>query len=209
MKKLFIFMLFILLFTSCSIKKIDITKENAIETILKSENKLSNTVSPGYKYYLPNEVTLVGRNDYNETFYSKGNYYYLYVDVVSYYNKIKLDYKENKDAYYSKSLNHKNKEGYIEITKKEDIYFIEIMYNYSKIEAYVKESYVDETVLNASYILSSIKFNNILAETKLGNFESIKKEENLNIFVPKREEGTFLDTEETNLKDNEGKDSEL
>lgn len=204
MKKLFIFMLFIFLFTSCSIKKVDISKTEIIDTILKNEKKLSNKVSMGYKYYLPKEVSLVGRKDFNEIFYSKGENYYLYVDVVSYYNKIKLDYNENKEAYYSKKLNYNDKEGYIEITKINDKYFVEMMYSYSKIEALVDEKNIDETVLNASYILSSIVFNDILVETKLGSFENVKKEENLNIFIPKREDGNFLEIDDEN-----GKESEL
>lgn len=208
MKKILLILLVMFLFTACSIKKIEITKTSAIENILKSNNNLANTVSPGYKYYIPNEVTLIGRNDYNETLYSKGDYYYLYVDVVSYYNKVKLEYEVNKDAYYSSKINYKDKEGYIEITKSKNKYFIEIMYNYAKIEAYVNEKNIDHTVLNTSYILSSLKFNDILAETKLGNFKDLKKEENLNIFVPKREEGTFLDIEEP-LQDKQGKESEL
>lgn len=208
MKKILLILLVMFLFTACSIKKIEITKTSAIENILKSNNNLANTVSPGYKYYIPNEVTLVGRNEYNETLYSRGDYYYLYVDVVSYYNKVKLEYEVNKDAYYSSKINYKDKEGYIEITKSKNKYFIEIMYNYAKIEAYVNEKNIDHTVLNTSYILSSLKFNDILAETKLGNFKDLKKEENLNIFVPKREEGTFLDIEEP-LQDKQGKESEL
>ena len=204
MKKLFIFMLFIFLFTSCSIKKVNISKTEIIDTILKNEKKLSNKVSMGYKYYLPKEVSLVGRRDYNEIFYSKGENYYLYVDVVSYYNKIKLDYTENKEAYYSKKLNYNDREGYIEITKIKDKYFVEMMYYYSKIEALVDEKNIDETVLNASYILSSIVFNDILVETKLGSFENAKKEENLNIFIPKREDGNFLEIDDEN-----GKESEL
>ena len=204
MKKLFIFMLFIFLFTSCSIKKVNISKTEIIDTILKNEKKLSNKVSMGYKYYLPKEVSLVGRRDYNEIFYSKGENYSLYVDVVSYYNKIKLDYTENKEAYYSKKLNYNDREGYIEITKIKDKYFVEMMYYYSKIEALVDEKNIDETVLNASYILSSIVFNDILVETKLGSFENAKKEENLNIFIPKREDGNFLEIDDEN-----GKESEL
>jgi len=211
MKKLLLVIFCILIFTSCNIKQIDITKDVAIDKILKNENYLLNTVSPGYKYYIPNEVILVGRNNYNETFYSKGNYYYLYVDVVSYYNKVKLDYEENENAYYSKKLNYKDKEGYIEITKLKDKYFLEIMYNYAKIESYVEEDKIDEAVLNASYILSSLRFNDVLAEIKLGVVDNTKKEENLNIFVPKREEGTFLDIEEDIEEEKEdqfGKDSE-
>lgn len=208
MKKILLILLVMFLFTACSIKKIEITKTSAIENILKSNNNLANTVSPGYKYYIPNEVTLIGRNDYNETLYSKGDYYYLYVDVVSYYNKVKLEYEVNKDAYYSSKINYKDKEGYIEITKSKDKYFVEFMYNYAKLEAYVNEKNINNTVLNASYILSSLKFNEILAESKFGSFKDLNKEENLNIFIPKREEGTFLDIEEP-LQDKKGKESEL
>lgn len=208
MKRIVLILLVLFLFTACSVNKIEINKTSAIENILKSDTNLTNTVSPGYKYYIPNEVILVGRNEYNETLYSRGDYYYLYVDVVSYYNKVKLEYEINKDAYYSSNIKYKDKEGYIEITKSKDKYFVEFMYNYAKLEAYVNEKNINNTVLNASYILSSLKFNEILAESKFGSFKDLNKEENLNVFIPKREEGTFLDIEEP-LQDKKGKESEL
>ncbi len=152
---------------------------------------------------MPNGVVLVGREEYNETLYSKGDFYYLYVDVVSYYNKTKLEYEENKEIYYSKKLDYKDKQGYIEISKLNDSYFIQIMYNYAKIEVYVKENNIEKALLDSGYILSSLKFNNILAEEKLGNTYDSKSEEKLNIFVPKREEGTFLDSLEDNEENTE------
>jgi len=208
MKKLLFVIFCMLAFTSCNIKQIDIAKENMLDIILNEDNTLINTISTGYKYYIPNGVTLIGRNKYNEILYSKGDYYYLYVDFVSYYNKVKLGYEENEYAYYSKKLNYKDKEGYIEITKINDKYFIEMMYNYSKIEAYVKEANIDEAVLNSSYILSSIKINDILMKSNLKSFEDKKKEEYLNIFVPKREEGTFLEPEIIDEIEEAGKESE-
>jgi hypothetical protein len=77
------------------------------------------------------------------------------------------------------------------------------MYNYAKIEVYVKENNIEKALLDSGYILSSLKFNNILAEEKLGNTYDSKSEEKLNIFVPKREEGTFLDSLEDNEENTE------
>ncbi|MDD2625746.1 MAG: hypothetical protein PHR55_03205 [Bacilli bacterium] len=203
MKKIILFIIAIIIFTGCSISKIDLNKDTIIENIFKNNNNLVNTVSPGYKYYMPNGVVLVGRDEYNETLYSKGDFYYLYVDVVSYYNKTKLEYEENKEIYYSKKLDYKDKQGYIEISKLNDSYFIQIMYNYAKIEVYVKENNIEKALLDSGYILSSLKFNNILAEEKLGNTYDSKNEEKLNIFVPKREEGTFLDSLEDSEENTE------
>jgi hypothetical protein len=80
------------------------------------------------------------------------------------------------------------------------------MYNYAKIEAYVDEINIDRTILNSGYILSSLKFNDVLAETKFGTTEETKNEEKLNIFVPKREEGSFLDSLDQQGADEVGKE---
>ena len=205
MKKILLLMIAIILFSGCSIKNIKEDRLTIIDTIFK-ENNLSNITSPGYKYYIPNGVSLIGRTEYNETLYSQGDRYYLYADVVSYYNKVDIEYVENNNAYFSKKLEYKDKKGYIEITKLKDNYFVEIMYNYAKIEAYVDENNIDKTILNSGYILSSLKFNDLLAETKLGTTEETKNEEKLNIFVPKREEGSFLDSLDQPETDEVGKE---
>jgi hypothetical protein len=67
------------------------------------------------------------------------------------------------------------------------------MYNYAKVETYVKENNINKSLINISYILTSIKFNDAVAEIVLGISDIETKEEKLNIFVPKRETGSFLD----------------
>jgi hypothetical protein len=182
-------MLFII--TGCSIKTINIDDiDNTIGTIIKNSDNLINTASKGYKYYIPKGVALINSSSFNETLYYNKDYYYLYVDIVSYYNKVAVNYEENKDAYFSKKLDINDKQGYIEITIKDDYYFIEAMYNYAKIETYVKESDINNTLINLSYILTSIKFNDAVTEIVLGVSDLETKEEKLNIFVPKRETGT-------------------
>lgn len=194
MKKLMLLFLSLFIITGCSVKKIDINDiNNTVETIIKNNENLVNSATKGYKYYIPKGVSLVSSSDFNEILYYNGDHYYLYADIVSYYNKVEIDYEENKDAYYSKKLDINGKKGYIEITKKEDYYFIEAMYNYAKVETYVKEKNINKSLVNISYILTSIKFNDAVTEIVLGISDIETKEEKLNIFVPKRETGSFLD----------------
>jgi hypothetical protein len=210
MKRLMLLFLILFIITGCSIKTININNiEKTIETIIKNSNNLVNTASNGYKYYIPKGVTLINSSSFNEILYYNKNYYYLYVDIVSYYNKVEVDYEENEDAYFSKKLDINDKSGYIEITKKDDYYFIEAMYNYAKIETYVKENDINESLINISYILTSIKFNDAVTKIVLGVSDIETLEEKLNIFVPKRESGTFLDYIEEYDKYEEGTQTDL
>lgn len=206
MKKIILLMIAIFIFSGCSVKNIKVDKNTIINTMFKEKSNLSNTTSPGYKYYIPNEVVLVGRNNFNEKLYTKGNYYYLYVDIVSYYNKVKLEYEEKDNLYYSKKINNKEKEGYIEISKLKDSYFLQIMYNYGKIEAYVNEDDIEKTLIDSGYILSSLKFNDLLAKTKFGTVDDSNNEEKLNIFVPRKEEEFFLNPREQQIEEEVGKE---
>lgn len=117
----------------------------------------------------------------------------MYTDVVSYYHKIEKTYKENADAYYSKTINNKDKFGYIEINKEDTYYFIELMYNYTKIEAYVKEKNLDDALTNICTILSSVKYNDKVLATTVGENELSYKEETFNIFKTKKKATDFLD----------------
>jgi len=158
MKKLIILLL--LLITGCSIVRIDTSSiDNIISVVLSKNNKLYNQVGQGYKYYIPRGVSYIESNDLNDTLYYNGNYYYLYIDVVSYYFNEEIKYEENNNSYYSKKINNKNGLGYLEINQKDDMYYIEFFYNYAKIEAIVNYENLYDTVLNASYILSTIKYN--------------------------------------------------
>ena len=49
------------------------------------------------------------------------------------------------------------------------MYYVEFFYNYAKIEAIVNYENLNDTVLNASYILSTIKYNTNTIELMLND----------------------------------------
>ena len=184
MKKLFL-MLFLLIFiTGCTAVRIDTKSiDNIVSVILSKDNTLYNTIGRGYKYYVPRGVVYIDSNEYNEKLYCNGDYYYLYLDIISYYYKKEFTYKENKSLYYSKNIDINNKKGYLEITKIDnDYYLVEFMYNYAKIEALVTEDKINEVVLNATYILSTVKYNDNVIKLVLDEDYFTNKEEKYNIF---------------------------
>ncbi len=196
MKKIAILLVSVLLLTGCTAVKIDTKSiDNILKVVLSKENNLYNRVGKGYKYYIPRSVTYIDTDELNDRLYSNGNYYYLYIDAISYANKIKLDYKENQSAYYSRKIT-KPKEGYLEINEENGKYHIEFMYNYAKIEALVKEEDINDVVLNASYILSTVKFNDNVIKLMLNDDYFTNKEETYDEFTSKEENNKFLKYEE-------------
>ena len=156
MKKIFLIVVLCILVCGC----VDINKSSIDKILtdsLNSELKFYNTSRNGYKYYIPKGVKTLEKNDYNELL-SDGTYkYYMYVDVLSYYNKVSFDYIKKTNVYYSNVLKNDDKFGYLEIKKmKNEKYLIEIMYNYAKIEVMVEESDINKTIANAISILSSV-----------------------------------------------------
>lgn len=196
MKKLIIILL-VLFMTGCTIVRIDTEDiDNIINVVLSKDNTLFNKVGKGYKYYIPRGVTYLDTNEYNDILYSNGNRYYLYIDIVSYYHEASKEYNLNNRAYYSKAININGKNGYLEINKQEnDKYFIEFMYNYAKIETIVNESDINDVVLDASYILSTIKFNSNVISLMLDD-EFLKSDEKYDIFTSKQETEDFIKKEE-------------
>ena len=92
-KSFFLLLLFMLLTTGCTVKQIN--KPNYasnIDDILNRKSKFTNVNAIGYQYYLPNGIVQKEVNDFNQKLNSKNNTYYLYVDLVSYYNKFKKNY---------------------------------------------------------------------------------------------------------------------
>ena len=194
-KKILVSLVVLLLFTGCSIENIsneDISKN--IDIILSKNIKYSNTNAIGYQYYLPTEINVRRTNDFNQELYSNGITYYLYADAVSYYYKVNKDYEITDKAYISKPLSYNGKSGYIEVNKHDNGYFVEIMFNYAKIEALVTESELNETISNMSYILSSVKYNDKIIETLIGDKKyDLSDNETYNIFKSKKKtDGNFL-----------------
>jgi len=193
MKKLILMLLLIFFLTGCTVVRINTKSiDNIISVILSKENTLYNTIGNGYKYYIPRGVTYIDSNEYNEKLYCNGDYYYLYLDIISYYYKKEFIYKENKDLYYSKNIDVNNKKGYLEITKMDnDYYLIEFMYNYAKIEALVTKDKINDVVLNATYILSTVKYNDDVIKIVLDEDYFANKEEKYNIFKSENNSTSF------------------
>ncbi len=215
MKKLFIILSIITLFlTGCSVVSLNNkTIDEVIDSVLMKNTKLKNTNFDGYSYYIPRELYFINKNDYNASLKDQNNnYYYIYVDAVSYYHKVKKSYKEDKNAYYSRKLSNKKKFGYFEINEEKNGYFIEAMYYYTKIEAFIKKENINDAVVDICTILSSIKYNDKVLDTIIGENILSYKEEDYNIFDTKKDTSNFLDyvkeyenidedtTDEDNLK---------
>lgn len=196
MRKILTILLIGLIFISgCTITRVDNKEtDEIINVILSNKNKLKNTVFDGYSYYLPKGLKIDNKEDYNTIFTDEyNNRYFMYVDVISYYNKVQYEYKENEDSYYSKKLDYNKKNGYLEINQVEDKYFIEAMFNYAKIEAYVKEDTINDAVSNICYVLSSMQYNRKVLSTVIGEKHLSYKEETFNIFETKSKDTNFLD----------------
>ena len=198
MKKIVLLVLVTVILTGCTIVRIDTTSiDNIVDVILSKENTLYNRVGRGYKYYVPRGVTYIDSSGSNDKLYSNGVYYYLYLDEIGYYYKKSINYKVDNSKYYSRKINNKGNLGYLEITKQDDLYLIEFVYNYARIEALVPKDDINDTVLNCSYILSTIKYNSNIVKLSLEDDFLKNKEEEYNVFSSKNnDDNSFLRYEE-------------
>ena len=202
MKKLFVIFSLVLFMTGCSMVKInDQSYNEIIDSILTNQTDLKNVSLEGYSYYLPKGVLVKKTNGLNSSLYYNHKKMYLYVDVLSYYHKVEGSYEVDSSNYYSQVIDVNRKKGYLEITQISTKYFIEFMYNYSKIEAYAREEDLKKTVTTMAYILNSVQFQDTILSTLIGDNTLDYSEENFNIFKPRREEGSFLDYVEEDLSD--------
>ncbi len=198
-----IFMLLsVFLLSGCTVVRITTDNiDTIVSVVLSKDNTLYNTIGKGYKYYKPRGVSYIDTSEYNEKLYSNGNYYYLYVDINSYFYKKEFTYKENSDSYYSRYIDEDGKTGYLEINKQENGYYlVEFLYNYAKIEALVLEDDVNDVVLNATYILSTIKYNSNVIKLMLNDDYFTNPEEKYDIFTPKVENSNFLEYTEEDIE---------
>lgn len=192
MKKVIILFMGILLLTGCYNDILSDDTSAILDTFLSKNTNLVNTYSEGYKYYLPNEVVVDSKKDYNEVLDYNGYKYYLYVDVVSYFYKKDIEFVNNDSIYYSKYLSYNNKEGYINIEKINDLYKVEMYYNFAKIETYVDYDNLNKTIINMCYITNSLVFNDSVASLGLNSSDDKLNEEKFDFYTPKKE-GNFID----------------
>lgn len=211
MKRLVVLLSIVILFmTGCSVVKLDNTDIGYnIKHLLSKKVKLYNVYYDGYKYYLPKGVRFVRKEDYNAILMDEvNNKYYLYVDAVGYYYKMENDYEENSSSHYSKKLNYNHKDGYIQIDKVDSKYFVQFVYNYVKMEAYVSYRDLTSTVNNMCFILRTIKFNDSVLESLIGDNVLDYKEEDYTLFKADSTKESFLDVVEREETDRYKKDLE-
>ena len=202
MKKIMLIFSLAFILTGCSIVRIDTRNiDNILSVILTKNNKLYNQVGQGYKYSLPGGVTYIDSDDTNDILYCNGNYYYLYIDTISYYYNTKTKYKEDDDKYYSKLIKEDNGfkySGYLEINQKDNLYYIEFVYNHAKIETIVDEENLNNAILNSSYILSTIKYNKNIIKLMLDDDYFTNKTGKYDDYNLKEDSGKFkLEKENT------------
>ncbi len=192
-KRAIVLCLLVFLLTGCTVVRIDTTSiDNTVDVVLSKDNTLYNRVGIGYKYYVPRGVTYIDSRGTNDRLYSNGVYYYLYLDEIGYYYKSSLSYKVDNSKYYSRKIKTGDKKGYLEITKRNNDYLVEFVYNYAKIEALVPKEDINDVVLNSSYILSTIKYNHNIIKLSLGDDFLKTKEEKYDAFTSKADNDSFL-----------------
>lgn len=208
MKKISIILLIMIFVTTgCTAVRINTDSiDNIVSVVLSKKNTLYNRIGKGYKYYIPRGVSYIDTNELNDKLYSEGNYYYLYIDAVGYFYKNKIDYKEKNDIYYSKKIDG-DKEGYLEINQVGNKYLINFVYNYARIEAKVEKEDINKVVLNASYILSTVKFNDNIIELMLNEEYFTNKEEQYKEFSKDNNSNSEETEEKHFLEYNDDEDS--
>ena len=183
MKKIVIVLfLLLMLLTGCKqVQKMSI--EEVIKESTKKNLRVYNTYRKGYKYNLPKGFYVKDNMDYNEVIASRDYLYYLYVDGISFYNKVIEKYQVNDTSYKSMQINVEDKFGYLEINKlKSGKYLVEIMYNYAKIEVIVEKRDINNTVASSMSILKSVIFNSNVLKSIIGDEVTQAKEFDFNIF---------------------------
>lgn len=205
-KRVILLVMVALILTGCTRINNDI--DNIIDVTMSKEIKDVNTVSTGYELYVPVGVIQLVDNEYNQKFKVRNTHVYLYVDIVSYYYKNSLNYRSDGDYnYYYKEINLNGKTGYIGINKLDDgNFFVEIVYNYSKIEFYSSYNDMSVIVANSLMIVNSIKYNDNLIKIELDGATSDGREVKYELDKPKDSESTFsqylqeyVDEEEKNV----------
>ena len=187
--------LLLIIFFSCGCTSIESQSyEDIIDSALRNTIRTTNITRAGYKYYLPQGMRLIEYEGSNEIISHNNDTYYLYVDYVSYYNKVVEEYEEKTDVVYSKALKNGDSFGYIEIKNtSNDKYFIEIMYNYAKIEVIVDENALSESIAYAMTLLSSIQYQDTVLKSLMGEDVLSSNEVEHNIFETAQTESGYLE----------------
>ena len=199
MKKIIIIIGLLLALTGCT--NINDLSYEEIAQNFAIESSKTNEFRTGYNYYLPRGMQVSDSTLFNEVI-DDGRYnYYLYVDAVSYLNKVEYDYQENSSSEYSANIVNGDKFGYIEVNLRENNkYLVEIMYNYAKIEVIVDKNDIKLSMISAISILRSIEYNDNIITNLLEDDVLNFAEEEMDIFNTNGEddESVLIDPDDYN-----------
>ena len=203
MKKLFVLLSIVVLATGCSVYRLDDTNiSKNIKILLFNKTNLHNVNYDGYKYYLPKGISFVNKDSYNALLKDmNNNKYYMFVDVISYYHKRENDYEINEKSHYSQRIDYNNKTGYVQIDEVKDKYFIQFVYNYVKIEAYVSKKDLAFSINNICYILRSVKFNDSVINSLIGENALDYQEEDFSLFKADSSKESYMEVIKRNESD--------
>lgn len=209
MKKILIVIVTILVFTTGCSNVLNLKSANVdtiVDKTINSKYKLDNHINRGFKYYLPRELAVMKQDEQNEVIKYNDYDLYLYVDLISYYNKKEVNYEKNNDIYYSRVLLKDEKKGIVNIDATSDEVYIKATFNYATIEAKINPDDINNVISNIMIILSSITYNDNVIESILASNSHLGKDEVVDVFDNKKNDNTYLDVEETEYTGNEEED---
>lgn len=193
-KRILLSIILLLMLTGCTVVNLSGKNyEQLVNTVISQDMTLVNSSSKGYTYYIPRTFHLLDKNENNLELRDEHNVYYLYIDAIRYYHKDKINFTPLSGAIYSNKITYEDKEGYLDISKVNGFYFIEAMYHYAKIEAYVLEDDLNDSLVNIFTILNSVQFKDDILNTLIGENILNYQAEKFNIMKPNRVTKDFLD----------------
>lgn len=181
--RIWILFILVLLVTGCTnINNVDYMEIAKLSVSSKTD---INLTSNGYSLFIPKGMVLISEEASNMTFYSDNKKYYLYVDLTSYYNKIENSYVNTKNSTYNKTFKLDEKNANILIKEYDDKYYLSVYYNYAKIEVITDK--IKEDVAKSMIILNSIRYNDTIIKSLIGNTTFDYDEEQYNLDTPNLE----------------------
>ena len=184
-------LLILLLTGCCNINSLNY--ESIIEESMKEKNK-PNVAVRGYNIFLPRGMSIADSSEDNIKITSNKDTYYLYIDTVGYYNKEENEQGIEADNIYKKTINVDVKILQVSISKYKTRYFLEVSYNYGKIE--VITSNVKEALSKSIIILKNTEFNDVILESLIGKSSFDYNETEFNLEKPSSDNKEVLQFDE-------------
>ncbi|MEG2457687.1 MAG: hypothetical protein RSB41_02215 [Bacilli bacterium] len=183
--KFLIFIPLFLVIIGCTNQNINyMSIDEEIESVVSKDIKLYNNNNVGYRFYLPRNFTVKTNDTFNQILSNRGMEYYLYVDVVSYYNKKEYVYKKNDNAYIDKTFNGLKGKGELYVLKKDKDFLIKLCYNYAIIEVRVDSESLKNSIVYMLSILNSIQYNDAVISNLVGSNNILDaKEKKYGLFI--------------------------